>query len=356
MAHETPTSPHRPSWLSWLLAFIIALPIALGIAILALALVLPYLYQHYGIVPPADLPLVGSAAQRWSMGSADATSTEPVALAGVQVDMHTDPTSAHVYFGLVSQSGAAVLLPETATVEVLQDDVPVEAMQLTPVADSADPLTVAVLVNESAAMGDDGLGRAPLNATRIALAELVPQLEPSTSLCLYGVAASPRLLQACTTDTETLLRAIATLSTQPEAGTALYDGMVVAAYRQRTRAGHHALVVVSNSPDSASTTPAEEALLRLHQIGIPIYGIALTGTGYTGDTLHEAAQQTGGLYLETRTESNLPWYLSRVRSHLHSRYRVTMRPPFPERRQSTLTVRITLTDRTLEAQQQVFQP
>lgn len=275
----------------------------------------------------------------------DPTQTEDIDLnrlerGGIQVDTSNYP-EVNVYFGVVGEDGQAVLFGGNLSVEVLQDNQPVELFVMAPVDSVAEPLTVALALDVSGSMYGE-----PLVAAKQAAVAFVRQLGAGDTVCLYTFATQVQQLGTCTTDHQATTDAINGLVTIDD--TAIYDAVVRVSTDLAQIPGRKAIVLLSDGADTRSTASLEVALEAAQQSNIPIYSIGLISEQFDGQLLERIAGETQGIYQLTPNPEAIQELYNQIQRQLTNQYRVTFQSIFPQRHEGTVTVRIKREEQFLE--------
>jgi tight adherence protein B len=100
--------------------------------------------------------------------------------------------------------------------------------------------------------------------------------------------------------------AVAGLTVDQHAGTALYDAVALAARRlgSDARPGR-AIVVVTDGADVSSDTSLAQAVAAAHAVHAAVYTIGIAGPSFTPDVLREIARETGGSYHQANGAAGL---------------------------------------------------
>jgi len=119
-----------------------------------------------------------------------------------------------------------------------------------------------------------------------------------------------------TADADAALR---DLRPDKKAGTALWDGVVLAARKlaQEDQPGH-VIIVLTDGHDVSSTASLVKAVTAAHRAGASVYPIGIAGADYTPDPLRELAGRTGGSYHQassTKQLAGIYTWIGRTLSH-----------------------------------------
>jgi tight adherence protein B len=106
-----------------------------------------------------------------------------------------------------------------------------------------------------------------------------------------------------TTDADSALRL---LDVDAEQGTALFDGIVLAAGNLTAETlPARVLIVLTDGADTTSAVGLEEAVAAAQDAGVAVYPIAIEGKGFAAEPLQKLAAETGGTYYGTASSEAL---------------------------------------------------
>jgi tight adherence protein B len=96
------------------------------------------------------------------------------------------------------------------------------------------------------------------------------------------------------------------LATDVASGTALWDGIVLAAQRlQHEEQPGHVIIVLTDGQDVSSSHTFADAVAAAHRARASVYAIGIAGPQFTPAPLRELAAKTGGSYHQTASTSEL---------------------------------------------------
>jgi tight adherence protein B len=134
---------------------------------------------------------------------------------------------------------------------------------------AAHPLEVLLVVDTSGSMRG-----APLDAARVAAAEFLESLPPTTRTAVMGFAAVPHLAQDFSEDPADADAALQSLAAGGE--TALYNAVVQALETlEAAGEGRPFIVLLSDGGDTASTIALADAVARLEASNVRFYAVEL---------------------------------------------------------------------------------
>lgn len=264
----------------------------------------------------------------------------------MQIDAQAYPQIV-VYFGLAAPDGSPVRLSGTSKVQIAQDNLPVSDFVMTYLDPTAIPATVALVLDVSGSMSGK-----PLTDARQAATDFVNQLGERDAVCIYAFSTLVTKLQNCTSDRRTAANSLKNLAAS--GNTALYDVISAVASDHTKLTGRQAVIVLTDGADTASKSNLNDALNRIKQTNIPVYALGLVSRDYKSDVLKQLASATGGSYFEAPSSNDLRGLYNSIQAQLKTQYRVTFRSLYPDRKTGTVSIRITTSGRTIEANRTYF--
>jgi len=155
------------------------------------------------------------------------------------------------------------------------------------VSSSSQRATIVLLVDVSGSMRSDDVKPTRLGAAQIAMDNFVDHVPSHVKLGLVSFSTSPDVLVLPTTDRQIMHEGIDLL--EPEAGTAIGDGIAVAVRVVLSSVGHvargpngkipGAIILLSDGAQTRGVLQPLQAAAQAHAAGIPIYTISL-GTSH----------------------------------------------------------------------------
>ncbi len=162
---------------------------------------------------------------------------------------------------------------------------------------TAQPLAVSVLIDISASTAKDFALES--QSLQRFVDEFFKEGTAEDMASLYSFNDDVTLLSGFTRNTRQLKAAMAKM--RPEAGTSLYDALVLAAPRLRDREGRRVMLVVTDGGDTTSKYTYDEALRKVHEAEGSIFPILIqpitneSGRNIGGENaLYTLASSTGG--------------------------------------------------------------
>jgi Ca-activated chloride channel family protein len=159
---------------------------------------------------------------------------------------------------------------------------------------TAQPLSVAVLIDTSASTGKD-LRYETASITKF-LTALVQEGNPDDTVSLYTFNWQVTLLNSFTRRLSRIEENLKTL--HPEGGTSLYDAIYLSSQQLHDREGRHVIVVVSDGGDTTSSKKYRDALDAAQNADAVFYPVVVV------PITNDAGRNTGGEHaLETLAAS-----------------------------------------------------
>ena len=268
------------------------------------------------------------------------------AMGSMQVDTEQYPNLV-TYFGLTGSDGSATRLSGATQTQVMQDGSQVSNFTMSFIDPNADPVTVALLLDVSGSMSGE-----PLTHARQAALDFINALGPKDSACIYSFSTGVKQNQKCTTDRKAATAALNNLTAS--GNTALHDALVAVAADHAGRPGRQAIIVLSDGADTASKANMNDALGKIKQTNVPLFAVGLKNKDMNSAILRQLASTNGGTYLEAPTSADLKGLYSKLQSQLKNQYRVDFKSLYPDRKSGTISVRLTMSDQTLESSRTFF--
>lgn len=144
--------------------------------------------------------------------------------------------------------------------------------------------TVVLAIDVSRSMSATDVAPNRLVAAEVAAKAFLQQLPAGFRVGLVTFAAEPAVAVSPTADRTQVQGAVDALATPPQYGTVIGDGLSAAidaiqADRGEVGDGPAAVVLLSDGRDSGSRIPPDEAAVRAEQLGIPVFTVAIGGSG-----------------------------------------------------------------------------
>lgn len=162
---------------------------------------------------------------------------------------------------------------------------------------TSQPLSISLLIDTSGSTAKDL--KAEIAAAMRFLKALTSQGHPEDALALYSFNHDVTLLSNFTRNASRINRALQALSA--DAGTSLYDALVLASERLQERDGRHVVIMISDGGDTTSHYDYHAALRALHRADAILYPIVIqpitndAGRNVRGENaLLQLAASTGG--------------------------------------------------------------
>ncbi len=209
--------------------------------------------------------------------------------------------------------------PDLANVSLRENGGLVPEIDVVPVAESATPVGIVLVIDTSGSMSTGGR----LVQAKAAAAQFVERKLPNDQIALVTFANEPRVAVNFTADPTPLLGAIEGLQAGGE--TALWEGVRVGAnlFAGRSELLPY-LVVLSDGADTVSQSDAAAASAAARTVQAGVFAIAITGEGESdAPALRNLADDSGGTFAETRDAADLGRIYSELQGVLQNQYEIT---------------------------------
>ena len=183
---------------------------------------------------------------------------------------------------------------------------------------ATEGIAIAQVIDASRSMSG-----APILAAVEAASGFAASKHATDQMALFSFGPSVQTLLPLTSDGIPLASAIGQIGVGETAGTALYDGIIVASRALASVQGRRVMVVLTDGDDQGSQ--ASEALARAtaRDAGVTVYGIALKGQGFDPAPLRRIAEATGGsIYTASKTADSIRTMYARIDKSARSTFRL----------------------------------
>lgn len=298
------------------------------------------LLAQSGRVKPAESPAPDSKAkpavvyvptEGKTVGASPAVTPTPKPSPKLVDDdvIKVDSTLVPIPVSVVDNMGRAVMNLKLPDFELMVDGKKAEIAEITR---SQTPVRLALLFDNSSSVSI-----AREFETKAAIRFLKQVLRPEKDqAALFSIATVSRLEQPLTKDISQLIAAIQAFP-NPEGGTKLLDGLVMAAKYLRDYDGRRVIVIVSDGDDTLSDITFEETVRSVLSASCQIYIVKTTDfenmvrTGTRGGNanlrsltaerrMQELSQQTGGSVYSPLDEDELNAAFRRISAELSEQY------------------------------------
>jgi len=213
--------------------------------------------------------------------------------------------------------------------EFLVSDSGVEQQVSTFERQTAIPLSIALLVDTSASTAKDL--KYELNAAGRFVKAVVREGNPADSLALYSFNHDVTLQSSFTRNPARIEKALPNL--KAEAGTSLYDAIVLSSEQLAGREGRRVLVVVTDGGDTTSRKNYHDALRAAHEADAVLYALVVipitndAGRNIGGENaLTQISRSTGGRAFFPSAGPTLDRALTDILRDLRTQYLLTYYP------------------------------
>jgi VWFA-related protein len=270
----------------------------------------------------------------------------PLGVAIHRIDSGQFPTVL-TYVSVVDSRGVPVAGLDAAAFELLEDGKPVAGAQVAAVADSQEPIAVALVVDVSGSMNDEG----KLDGAKAAGQALIDALGPRDSAALISFADDVKVVHGFTADTGALKGALNGLTAKGD--TALYDGLgQTALLMQALSQPRKVIVLLSDGADTKSTRPMPNALAAAREARSVVFAVGLGGDARR-DVLDAIARETAGQVQYVEGVDRLTAAFRSIADQLRHHYVIRHRSALPaDGKPHDLLVRASYDNRKAEATRQ----
>jgi tight adherence protein B len=117
--------------------------------------------------------------------------------------------------------------------------------------------------------------------------------------------------------------ALANMAVDARQGTALYDGIVLAAQQLGDEnLASRVLVLLTDGHDAGSHSSLGQAVAEARKAGVAVYAVGIEGEGFTPDALQRLARETGGQYYAASSASALTGVYASIAAALKHTWRL----------------------------------
>ena len=248
--------------------------------------------------------------------------------ASAQAPQRADARSREIYVSALDRQGAPVTGLTTADFIVKEDGAVREVVDVKP---ATDPLTIAVLIDDSAAATD------ATSYLRDGLAAFLERLRGHAEVALITTGERPTVLTQYTTDTQILNDKAKRLFARPNSGAYLLEALVDASRGLAKREAKRPVILAitfENGPEY-SNQHYENVLRDLQKSGAALHAVAIGSPSSSlndemrnrGQVLSEGTSRTGGRHDQVLANSGIPDKLKQVADELLNQYVVTYGRP-----------------------------
>jgi hypothetical protein len=239
----------------------------------------------------------------------------------VWVDTESWPTLV-VSVSLPRESGSSLRL--------FENGLPVRIINVSSVGRAS---TMALAVDHSRSMH----GRALRTAVAIAR-QLLALKQPRDRIAVFAIGSKAVQRTKFSTSASAADQALRRIALDRQYGTALYDGVALAARALRDEKGRaNALILLTDGQETTSRKGISDAVLVALNAHVPVYPVAIDDLTYLPDPLRKLARATRGVFVEATAESASTDYAAiaaDIRRSWRIEYRTAARPG------DTITLRI----------------
>jgi tight adherence protein B len=179
--------------------------------------------------------------------------------------------------------------------------------------------SVVLAVDTSRSMA----GQALVDAARAARA-FVAAKPPADRIAILGFGHKPVLLTTFSSSTIDAAQALRQIAVDSRPGTALYDGLVLAAQSlQAEQNPGRVVILLTDGRDVSSQASLAQAIKEAHADGVAVYPIGIVGKGFDPGPLQKLARATGGSYYAAASTGVLTSIYSSIAAELSRTWRLS---------------------------------
>jgi len=240
-------------------------------------------------------------------------------------DLSEYPTIS-LYLSITDQEGRPVDILNIENLTVIEEDTPVENLELVPTDPVRDPLSVVLAIDISGSMAGTPLARAK-EAAEI----FVELLKPQDTVGLVTFDHNVSVDVALTDDHDAVIDVIRGLEYKGD--TALYQAIIDSSeLLSDVGEGRRVVVVLTDGRnDKANSTATEmDAVTAANGARVMVITVGL-GSQINSTVLDGIASETGGRFFYAPTPGDLDDVYELISEQLQSLFRLSFTSPFPER-------------------------
>ena len=281
----------------------------------------------------------------------------PVAeAAGLGLAMHQVDSSqfpkVRAFVSVANDQGVRIadLEQDPQAFEVLEDDKPVAGFQVEPIVASQEPVAVALVIDVSGSMNDEG----KMDAAKQAASAFVDTMGPKDAGAVISFSKEVKVVQPYTADRAALKGAIGGL--KPEGATLLYDAIAESATLMGSVQEQRKVMVLLTDGENelpvdrpSKNTTLDAAIAAAKNAKTPIFAVGL-GSGVKRDVLDKLAAGTAGQAVYVAKAEQLRQVFLNLGDQLRRQYVISYTSKLPgDDKQHTLTVKTKYRGQTGEA-------
>jgi tight adherence protein B len=143
-------------------------------------------------------------------------------------------------------------------------------------------------------------------------------------IALLKFGHKPVLLTTFSSSTIDAVSALRQISVDPRSGTALYDGLMLAAQSLQAEQNlGRVVILLTDGRDVSSRASLAEAIEEAHSAGVAVYPIGIVGKGFEPAPLQKLARATGGSYYAAASTGALTSIYSSIATELSRTWRLS---------------------------------
>jgi tight adherence protein B len=164
----------------------------------------------------------------------------------------------------------------------------------------------------------------PLKDAARAAQGFVAAKPPNDRIAVLTFGRKPVLLTTFSSSTIDAVSALRQLSVDARSGTALYDGLVLAAQSLQAEQNlGRVVILLTDGRDVSSRASLAEAVKEAHAGGVAVYPIGIVGKGFDPGPLQRLARATGGSYYAAASTGALTSIYASIATELSRTWRLS---------------------------------
>ena len=274
-----------------------------------------------------------------------------VEAAGLGVTVHRIDSSqfpkVQAYLSVANDQGVRIadLEMDPQAFELFEDDKPITGFQVEPFVASQEQVAVALVIDVSGSMNDEG----KMEAAKQAASAFVDTMGAKDGAALISFSSDVRVAQPYTADKAALKAAIAKLAAKGE--TVLYDAVAESAQAMSlVQEQRKVLLLLTDGEDATSKKASlDSAIAAAKAAKTPVFAVGL-GSGVKRDVLDKLATSAGGQAIYVARPDQLRQVFLSLGDQLRLQYRLQYTSKLPgDDKAHTLTVKVKYRGQTGEA-------
>ncbi|MHA2621021.1 MAG: FHA domain-containing protein [bacterium JZ-2024 1] len=218
-----------------------------------------------------------------------------------------------VYFTALNPLNLPLVGLTTENVLLKEDGIAVSAYRVSSADTIGEPLRVALLIDESGSMKQQGA----MDAVKAALTGFLEDLDPAAQVRLSAFGDRVHVISDWETPRAEAISRVNSLSASATR-TLLFDGLAdVMTVLKAEERGRRAIIVMTDGRDEGSKLTADDVARSAQDLGVPLFALGF-GSSADMDTLERLARLSGGWAVRAQTPKDLASFYEFVQTYLMS--------------------------------------